>query len=309
MGKIDISVVIPVKNGQRYLDAVLKAVFSQKISAGFEVIVVDSGSKDKTPDIAGNYPVGFYRIREEDFNHGLSRNYGISKAKGQYVILMTADAIPCNDSWMEKLTANLAADGEVAGAYSRQVPHQDSSALTRIRTSRFFTFSAEKRESRIIDRDAYSNLPFQDKHRFCNFDNVSSCIRRSVWEKMPFPRTDFAEDLEWSKSVLEAGYKIVYEPGSIVYHSHDFSPLAWHKKNMVNYRKLYSLFGPEDTGSRHSFLADFMFYTLRDCYSLCRDYRRIKTILSSITLIPAYSFAAAFAQYRSIKDYTRSITS
>lgn len=306
MAKIDISVVIPVKNGQRYLEAVLKSVFSQKISSGFEVIIVDSGSKDKTADIARGYPVDFYRIREEDFNHGLSRNYGVSKARGEFVVLMTADAIPYNDGWMEKLVASLAADERVAGSYSRQVPHRDSCVLTQIRTGRFFTFSREKRESQIIDRQAYNNLSLRDKHRFCNFDNVSSCIRRSVWEKIPFPRTDFAEDLEWSKSVLEAGYKILYEPDSIVYHSHDFSPLAWHKKNMVNYRKLYSLFGTADIGPRRIFLANFISYTLRDCYFLCRDHRRLKTILSNIHRIPVYSFSMAFAQYKSIIEHTRS---
>ena len=48
MKDIDISIVIPVKNGQRYLDEVLRAIFSQEINMQFFVIIIDSGSEDKT---------------------------------------------------------------------------------------------------------------------------------------------------------------------------------------------------------------------------------------------------------------------
>lgn len=303
MGKADISVVIPVKNGQRYLDSALKSVFLQKINAKFEVIIVDSGSQDKTIAIAKNYPVDIYRIEERDFNHGLTRNYGISKTQGEYVILMTADAVPYSDTWMESLVTNLARDERIAGAYSRQVPHRDSSVLTQIRVNRFFTSFGERRESQIADVGAYDKLTPKNKHRFCNFDNVSSCIRKSVWREFPFPKTDFAEDLEWSKSVLEAGYKIVYEPDSIVCHSHDYSPRDWYRKNMLNYRKLYSLFGASDMHHPCALLRNFMFYTIRDGYFLCKERHSIRAILSSIYLIPAYSFSAALAQYRSARCY------
>jgi rhamnosyltransferase len=309
MSKIDISVVIPVKNGQKYLDSALKAIFSQKTNAKFEVIIVDSGSQDKTIDIAKNYPVNIYHIEEKNFNHGFTRNYGISKTQGEYSILMTADAIPYNESWMEKLIGNLTRDEYVAGTYSRQIPHKDSSPLTQMRVNRFFTSSGERRESQIIDIKAYNKLFPKNKHLFCNFDNVSSCIRKSVWKEIPFPKTDFAEDLEWAKSVLEAGHKIVYEPDSIVYHSHDFSPSDWYRKNMLNYRKLYSLFGAVNNIDHiHALLINFIFYTLRDSYFLCKEQRSFKVIASNIHLIPAYSFSTVLAQYRSTKFYRQSIS-
>jgi rhamnosyltransferase len=49
-------------------------------------------------------------------------------------------------------------------------------------------------------------------------------IQRAVWEKIPF--NDMAligEDQEWSKAALQAGYTIIYEPASLVYHSHNYS--------------------------------------------------------------------------------------
>ena len=240
---MDISVVIPVKNGQKYLDAVLKAVFAQEIGASFEVIVVDSGSRDNTLDIVSRYPVRLYQIPEAEFNHGLTRNLGISKAEGRFIILLTQDAVPYDDQWMRGLVDNFKNDDHLAGVYSRQLPHQDSGALTKFLVQRFFTSETERRESRIARAEDYSRLTPCQKHRFCNFDNVSSCIRKSIWQKVPFAKTDFGEDLEWSKKVLEAGYGIVYDPKSKVCHAHDFSFSGWYRRNLINHKKLHSLFG------------------------------------------------------------------
>jgi rhamnosyltransferase len=303
MSKIDISVVIPVKNGQRYLDSVLKNIFSQKVNGEFEVIAVESGSQDKTIDIVRRYAVRLYQIEEDCFNHGLTRNYGISKSQGEYIILMSSDAIPYNDCWMDKLVENLKRDEQVAGVYSRQLAHKDAQPLTQMRVSRFFTASCERRESQNINRDDYLKLSPSDKHRFCNFDNVSSCIRRSVWEKFPFPKTDFAEDLEWSKRVLESGYKIVYEPKSVVYHSHDFSVLGWYKKTLINYNKLYSLFGLSAVDNIYKLFRNFIIYTFRDIYQLCRGEKNPKIVLANIYLVPLYSFSTALGQYRSTKGF------
>lgn len=301
MSEISVSVVIPVKNGQRHLEQLLKAVFSQKTDAKFEVIIIDSGSKDNTLEIAKRYPVRLYEIQEGSFNHGLTRNYAISQAQGVYIVLLTADAIPYDNYWMQKLVESLKRDEAVAGAYSRQVPHQDARPLTRIRVNRFFTASQERRESQCLNGDDYVRLSPREKHRFCNFDNVSSCIRKSVWEKVPFPKADFAEDLEWSKGVLASGYKIVYEPGSLVYHSHDFSVSGWYKKTLINYGKLHCLFGLITIDNIFRLFSNFIIYTVRDIYYLCKEGKNAKAVLLNIPLIPLYSFSTALGQYRSTR--------
>ncbi len=302
MSKIDISVVIPVKNGQKYLDEVLKAVFSQEINAEFEVIIIDSGSKDKTLDIIRKYPVRLYQIDEKEFNHGLTRNLGISKALGEYIVLMTSDAIPYNNYWMRGLVNSLKEDEDIAGVYSRQLPHKDSLVMSQIRVKKIFTFDKERRESRIVKSEEYEKLSAKEKHRFCNFDNVSSCIRKSIWEKVPFPKTDFAEDLEWAKKVLAAGKKIVYEPNSIVYHSHDFSVSEWYHKNRINSGKIYALFGVNAAGSFYKAAVTFFTQVFKDTYFLFRDTRQIGVIIPNMFLIPLFSLAGVLGQYRGIQD-------
>lgn len=306
MSDIDVSVVIPVKNGERYLSPALKAVFSQKTDFRFEVIIVDSGSKDDTLDIVKNYPAyRVFKIKKEDFNHGLTRNFGISKAIGRYVILMTQDAVPCDNHWMERLVNNLEHDGRAAGVYSRQVPHENSPLFTQIRTNRFFASQEGKRISYINDMEGYNRLSPEKKRFLCNFDNVSSCIRKAVWENFRFPDTEFGEDIEWAKSVLEAGYKIVYEPDSRVYHSHNYSVAGWYRRNFIDYNKLRSIFNLKETNTAYKLLLSFFIHSARYFYDLAgrrKCKKSLKEVLLCALMIPFYSFAGALGQYMSARS-------
>src|ERR671932_769306 len=85
-------------------------------------------------------------------------------------------------------------------------------------------------------------MPPRERRRIAAFDNVSSCLRRSVWEEMPFERTNFGEDLRWGKRVVEAGYKIVYEPRSAVFHSHERGVVYDLRRYYVDQRLLLELF-------------------------------------------------------------------
>lgn len=293
--------VIPVRDGQRYLDAVLKAVFSQEIEKGFEVIIVDSGSKDQTLDIVKQYPLRLYQIETRDFNHGLTRNYGIAQSLGKYVILLNADAIPHDNNWMERLIDDFTQDRDIAGVYSCQLPQLEAAIITKIRMKSFFTSGCKRRESKIMRKEDYSKLSPKGRHRFCNFDTVSCCIKRDVWEKIPFPKTDFAEDLEWSKSVIEAGYKIVYEPNSIVYHSHDFSAEDWYRKNRINAEKLFSLFGVMRVDTLLKMLLFSFAYSIRDIYSVFKEKQQLKDLLTNMCLMPIFSISGVLGQYHGIK--------
>lgn len=47
-------------------------------------------------------------------------------------------------------------------------------------------------------------------------------MRKSVWETIPYPDVEFAEDQLWARAVIEAGYKKAYCADAVVIHSHDY---------------------------------------------------------------------------------------
>jgi GT2 family glycosyltransferase len=55
------------------------------------------------------------------------------------------------------------------------------------------------------------------------FSNAASCIRRGAWSEERFV-LPAAEDLAWAQEVVAKGWKVVYEPATAVFHSHDETP-------------------------------------------------------------------------------------
>lgn len=89
-----VSVVIPTKNSMEFLEDCLSSIRKQSYSP-LEIVVVDSGSKDKTLKLAKKYKCKIYnykpRLRLGYFEAPYKRNYGVKKAKGKYVYYLDAD--------------------------------------------------------------------------------------------------------------------------------------------------------------------------------------------------------------------------
>ena len=109
-----VSIVIPTFNSSKYLKATLDSVLSQTY-ANWECILVDDGSIDLTETISINYQEKDNRFqlykRPEDLPKGPSsaRNYGVTKANGEYLIFLDADdllAISCLENRVEQFQQN-----------------------------------------------------------------------------------------------------------------------------------------------------------------------------------------------------------
>lgn len=239
----DVSVVIPTYDAGPEFESVLEAVFNQRSDFTYEVLVVDSGSSDGTLKLARRYPARILNVPKPEFNHGGTRNRGISETRGEFVAMIVQDALPADESWLQGLVENLAGDEKVAGVYSRQVPRPDCNPFTRYALENHFTNLPERREQTIDDAAGYEALPPPQKLALVTFDDVSSCLRRSVWEEHPYKHLSFGEDIDWSERVMKAGYKIVYEPRSAVVHSHNRPAFYELKRAYVVHKLLGELIG------------------------------------------------------------------
>ena len=90
MNTIDISVIIPVYNGGKYLAEAIESVLAQTLKPA-EIIVVDDGSTDDSKEIARKYLPKVRTISQENKGAGAARNTGIQVAKGSFLAFLDAD--------------------------------------------------------------------------------------------------------------------------------------------------------------------------------------------------------------------------
>jgi rhamnosyltransferase len=213
---MDVSIIILTKNAGEGFATLLERLSSQKFDGNYEIIVIDSGSTDSTSEIARSFPLKFVRIKPEEFHHGKTRNLGAEQATGEVLVYITQDALPLHDDWLHKLTDDLK-NPQVAMVVGRQIPWQTTKPPEKFFYSYYFP------EHRIeVARDA------SDYYRDNMFiSNVNSAIRRDVWQQFRFSEDIVrAEDKEFARRILLAGWKVVYRPDAVVYHAHDFSLLS-----------------------------------------------------------------------------------
>ena len=237
-----VSIVLPTRNAGELLEEVLTQVRSQRTERALEIVAFDSGSTDGTVERLRRHGARVTEIPASEFNHGLTRNQAIASSRGALIVLLTQDAVPANDGWLEALLAPFE-DEDVAGVYCRQIPRDDADVLTKRHLDSWITGSLERRVQRMPDRTSYLRLHPMERYRLCAFDDVCSAVRRAAWERVPYEWAYFGEDLDWGKKVLEAGWSIVFEPAAAVVHSHDRSVWYEYRRTYVCHRRLYELFG------------------------------------------------------------------
>ena len=208
-----ISVLIPVKDGGDDLVRCLEGIARQQVGDDVEVVIVDSGSRDGSQARAAGLGARVHEIPPDEFVHGATRNLAARLSRGDVLVFTTQDAVAADEHWLTNLVSPLA-DEDVAGAYGRQLPHEDATPPEQFFLD--FMYGPSPR----VQRLGGDELTFE--HTM--FSNVNSAIPRHVWEAYPFADdVTMSEDQEWSRRVLLAGRTIVYEPRAAVRHSHTYS--------------------------------------------------------------------------------------
>ncbi len=211
-----ISVIIPAYNAEKQLSACLGALLNQSIDAsGYEIIVVDDGSGDNT----GSAVKGFKSVRllrQKNQGPATARNEGVKHAKGDIILFTDSDCVP-NRDWIEQMILPFKRDNDIVGVKGAYRTEQRSLA------ARFVQIEYE---------DKYDLL---GKSKYIDFiDTYSAAFKKDVFVDLCGFDTSFpiacAEDVDLSFRMSIKGYKMVYNPKAIVFHTHPGSFRGYFKK-------------------------------------------------------------------------------
>jgi 2-desacetyl-2-hydroxyethyl bacteriochlorophyllide A dehydrogenase len=196
------TIVIRAFNEERWLPDVMTALERQRYR-DFEVLLVDSGSVDRTREIAAAGGARIVRLRSEDFTFGHSLNVGVREARGALIAILSAHAIPAHEDWLENLIAPLR-QPNTAMVYGGQRGHM----LSKFSESRDFERLFPQRRHTVEVEAPFAN-------------NANSAVKRSLWEEHPFDEgLPGLEDIEWAKHWVIQGRDVVYEPDACIIHVH-----------------------------------------------------------------------------------------
>lgn len=198
------SIIIPTFNGALRIGSCVDALLPQAAEAHAEIIVVDDGSSDDTREVVGRYS-GVRLITQANSGPAAARNRGALEATGRIILFTDDDCVP-SPGWIEAMIKPFEDEAVIGvkGAYRTR-----QKALV----ARFVQFDYEDRY-RLM-----AGLPEIDF-----VDTYSAAFRRDRFLELNGYDTTFplacAEDIELSYRMSERGWKMVFVPTAIVYHTH-----------------------------------------------------------------------------------------
>ena len=98
---ISLSIIIPVKNEARNLEACLRSIRdARSVDLAYEILVIDNGSEDNTVDIARKFAADVHVV--PDVTVAALRNFGAERAQGAVLGFIDADCT-LNPDWFDSI--------------------------------------------------------------------------------------------------------------------------------------------------------------------------------------------------------------
>lgn len=249
---IAVSIIIRTYNEAEHIEKLLTEVHRQQPPFRYEIIVVDSGSTDRTVEIALSHGCRLVTISPQDFSFGYSLNRGIEVSLGEYCVFVSGHCYPVGRDWLTHLIQPFTDPG-VALVYGKQ----RGAACTKYSEHQIF------------------QKWFQDEGKgrqtlvFCN--NANAAIRKKLWCEYRYNESITGlEDIDWAKAMVERGHFIYYAPDAQVIHIHRESYRQIFRRYEREALAMHALY-PHDRFTLFDFLKLFLLNVLSDCFHAGRE--------------------------------------
>lgn len=199
--KLSISVAIPVYNAEQYIAAALRSIEEQTLAPD-EIIVVDDGSTDLTPNIIKQFTNVRLFVHEQNLGIAASRNTAWQKASGDIIVYLDADAT-ASPEFLEKIR-DAYNSPEIAGVGGRGLEVVRESRGDRWRREVLYQEWGESSKA---------DVPFL--FGMCSSYSKDILVEMGGFDPL-FQKS--GEDMDFSFRVRKAGYRLVYNSEAVVHH-------------------------------------------------------------------------------------------
>ncbi|MEL6725969.1 MAG: glycosyltransferase family A protein [Pseudomonadota bacterium] len=278
-----VSVVLRALNEEKWLDDALSACANQDLPEGteLELVLVDSGSTDRTLEIAKRHECQIFHIEKSEFTFGRSLNIGCEGASGEILVFISAHCIPQTKTWLRELISPLL-DGKCDYVYGRQVGLEQ---VTRF--SEHEVFEHYFGEESDLKQDGF----------FCN--NANSALRRETWAKYRFDEAVTGlEDMVLAKLIHADNGQIGYVASAPVIHIHEETLQQVHRRY---YREALTM--RDILPEVHFRFTDFLWCLVSGISSDFRHAMRLNSFFKEAPGILGFRFMQFWGTYRGHNEH------
>jgi rhamnosyltransferase len=189
------SVIVRSKDSARTIEAAFRSLRRQTVPV--EIVVVDSGSTDGTLELARGWGDRLVEIPPRSYNSGHALNTGVENAGGEILFALSSHCELPHDRWVEQALALFERPDVAAACGSASTPYDEP----------------------LVDT-WYQRMEDVRANPFWGLSNHASAWRRKAWNEHRFLEGPTAEDKQWARRVLEAGWTIAFHPALTVEQRH-----------------------------------------------------------------------------------------
>ncbi|MBZ0297035.1 MAG: glycosyltransferase [Anaerolineae bacterium] len=202
-----VSIIVPVYNGAKTIQACLLSLLSQNYLGHYNVIVVENGSTDNTADLVAAFQSPVCLLRSTERGPAAARNLGIAHSQNDIIAFTDADCI-AHPEWLTELVKSYTNE-EIGGVGGAILPYRHP-------------------DRNLYERFAELKPPLVNfitgEHEFLpHFYTANASYRRALLNVVggfnPGMITGEDVDLAW-RVQLQTNAKLHYAPQAIIYHHH-----------------------------------------------------------------------------------------
>lgn len=206
-----ISALIRCRNEEQGIGRLIDTLRAQTIAESIEIVVIDSGSRDRTLEEIRRRGLEPLEIRPKDFSYGGALNIAANAATAPLCVSISAHARPKDSGWAARMV-DAFDDARVACAFGQRM---DPDA------------------GRPLEAPILQDLDHALAHPFWGYANSAGGFRHDLWRQRPFDEALIAsEDLEWALYWQRQGWLVLLDPALDIEHSHrDEGPLKTFRRS------------------------------------------------------------------------------